>query len=156
MSSCVQLDCHETTDTDESEFRPAKAARDGEAYEPDTIPDGFYLVGNSDSPQPVRPPSFPAESATDSHEVARPSGSRVCALAGAGSTHTAARCATTLVASESLVASLATLATQEWHKAMIEAVGKVCGILAAATVVVALGSRLFLRTYPLICAHGHT
>ena len=47
----VHVDLHETTDTDESEFRPAKAARDGEKYEPDGIPDGFYLVGNSVLPQ---------------------------------------------------------------------------------------------------------
>lgn len=41
----VHVDLHETTDTDESEFRPAKAARDGTPFEPDSIPDGFYLVG---------------------------------------------------------------------------------------------------------------
>ena len=40
------IDLHETTDTDESEFRQAKAARDGEKYEPDGIPDGFYLVSD--------------------------------------------------------------------------------------------------------------
>ncbi|MDD1779881.1 M14 family metallocarboxypeptidase [Enterovibrio sp. ZSDZ35] len=44
------IDLHETTDTDESEFRPALAARDGKAYEEDVIPDGFYLVGDSDTP----------------------------------------------------------------------------------------------------------
>ncbi|MGB4860270.1 MAG: M14 family metallocarboxypeptidase [Dokdonella sp.] len=48
----VHIDLHETTDTDESEFRPALAARDGEAYEPGEIPDGFYLVDDSDDPQP--------------------------------------------------------------------------------------------------------
>ena len=37
---------HETTDTDETEFRPAKAARDGNEHSPGTIPDGFYLVGD--------------------------------------------------------------------------------------------------------------
>lgn len=42
---------HETTDTDESEFRPAKASRDGEEYKPDSIPDGFYLVGDDTNPQ---------------------------------------------------------------------------------------------------------
>ena len=47
----VHIDLHETTDTDESEFRPAKAARDGEVYEEDGIPDGFYLVGDSEKPQ---------------------------------------------------------------------------------------------------------
>lgn len=40
------VDLHETTDTDETEFRPAKAARDGEESAPDSIPDGFYLVGD--------------------------------------------------------------------------------------------------------------
>ena len=39
----VHIDLHETTDTDESEFRPALAARDGKPFEPGTIPDGFYL-----------------------------------------------------------------------------------------------------------------
>ncbi|TDK33267.1 DUF2817 domain-containing protein [Luteimonas terrae] len=49
----VHVDLHETTDTDESEFRPAKAARDGEAFEPGGIPDGFYLVDDSVQPQPA-------------------------------------------------------------------------------------------------------
>lgn len=48
----VHIDLHETTDSDESEFRPAKAARDGEAFEPCTIPDGFYLVDDTENPQP--------------------------------------------------------------------------------------------------------
>lgn len=48
----VHIDLHETTDTDETEFRPALAARDGNAFEPGTIPDGFYLVGDSENPQP--------------------------------------------------------------------------------------------------------
>jgi hypothetical protein len=47
----VHIDLHETTDTDESEFRPALAARDGVACEPGEIPDGFYLVGDSENPQ---------------------------------------------------------------------------------------------------------
>ncbi|MDY0021835.1 M14 family metallopeptidase [Arenimonas caeni] len=47
----VHIDLHETTDSDESEFRPAKAARDGQPFEPDTIPDGFYLCGDSADPQ---------------------------------------------------------------------------------------------------------
>ena len=49
----VHVDLHETTDTDESEFRPALAARNGEAFEPGEIPDGFYVVGDSDNPQPA-------------------------------------------------------------------------------------------------------
>jgi hypothetical protein len=47
----MHIDLHETTDTDESEFRPALAARDGKPYEPGTIPDGFYLVADSENPQ---------------------------------------------------------------------------------------------------------
>jgi hypothetical protein len=49
----MHIDLHETTDSDESEFRPALAARDGKAYEPGGIPDGFYLVDDSDNPQPA-------------------------------------------------------------------------------------------------------
>ncbi len=48
----VHVDLHETTDSDESEFRPALAARDGKAFEPGGIPDGFYLVGDAADPQP--------------------------------------------------------------------------------------------------------
>ncbi|TXH65151.1 MAG: DUF2817 domain-containing protein [Lysobacteraceae bacterium] len=48
----LHIDLHETTDTDESEFRPALAARDGKPFEPGEIPDGFYLVDDSESPQP--------------------------------------------------------------------------------------------------------
>ncbi len=48
----VQIDLHETTDTDESEFRPALAARDGKPDVPGEIPDGFYLVDDSENPQP--------------------------------------------------------------------------------------------------------
>lgn len=47
----VHIDLHETTDTDESEFRPALAARDGLEYIEGMIPDGFYTVGDSDNPQ---------------------------------------------------------------------------------------------------------
>lgn len=49
----VHVDLHETTDTDESEFRPALAARDGKPFEPGTIPDGFYLVDDAAKPQPA-------------------------------------------------------------------------------------------------------
>ncbi|MCT6698076.1 M14 family metallocarboxypeptidase [Rheinheimera sp. 4Y26] len=48
----VHVDLHETTDSDNSEFRPAKAARDGVVNTNWNIPDGFYLVGDSDNPQP--------------------------------------------------------------------------------------------------------
>jgi hypothetical protein len=49
----MHIDLHETTDSDESEFRPALAARDGKAYEPGTIPDGFYLCADSARPEPA-------------------------------------------------------------------------------------------------------
>ena len=49
----VHIDLHETTDTDETEFRPALAARDGKAFEPGEIPDGFYLVDDTHNPQPL-------------------------------------------------------------------------------------------------------
>lgn len=49
----LHVDLHETTDSDESEFRPALAARDGKPFEPDQIPDGFYLVDDSANPQPA-------------------------------------------------------------------------------------------------------
>ncbi|MDF0535109.1 M14 family metallocarboxypeptidase [Shewanella sp. A32] len=49
----AHIDLHETTDTDESEFRPALSARDGKAYQPGEIPDGFYVVDDSAHPQPA-------------------------------------------------------------------------------------------------------
>jgi len=52
-SVMMHIDLHETTGTDESEFRPALAARDGVAHEPDGVPDGFYLVDDSENPQPA-------------------------------------------------------------------------------------------------------
>jgi hypothetical protein len=48
----LHVDLHETTDTDETEFRPALAARDGKPFEPGLIPDGFYLVDDSENRQP--------------------------------------------------------------------------------------------------------
>jgi len=48
----VHVDLHETTDTDNSEFGPAKAARDGVPFDEHDIPDGFYLVGDSQRPAP--------------------------------------------------------------------------------------------------------
>jgi hypothetical protein len=47
----LHVDLHETTDSDESEFRPALSARDGKEHEAGTVPDGFYLVGDLDNPQ---------------------------------------------------------------------------------------------------------
>ncbi len=48
----LHVDLHETTDSDESEFRPALAARDGKPFEPGLVPDGFYVVDDSEKPQP--------------------------------------------------------------------------------------------------------
>jgi hypothetical protein len=48
----LHIDLHETTDSDESEFRPAVAARDGKTFQTGVIPDGFYLVDDSENPQP--------------------------------------------------------------------------------------------------------
>ncbi|AQS36915.1 Zinc carboxypeptidase [Shewanella psychrophila] len=46
----AHIDLHETTDTDNSEFRPALAARDAVEHSNWNIPDGFYLVGNTELP----------------------------------------------------------------------------------------------------------
>ncbi len=48
----AHLDLHETTDSDETEFRPALAARDGKPFEPGEVPDGFYLVDDAENRQP--------------------------------------------------------------------------------------------------------
>lgn len=48
----VHIDLHETTDTDETIFRPALEKRDGVVKGPSEIPDGFYVVGLSTNPQP--------------------------------------------------------------------------------------------------------
>lgn len=49
----MHIDLHETTNSDETEFRPALAARDGKVFEPSPIPDGFYLVDDQANPQPA-------------------------------------------------------------------------------------------------------
>lgn len=46
----AHFDLHETTDTDNTVFRPALAARDGIEQTVWNIPDGFYVVGNSEEP----------------------------------------------------------------------------------------------------------
>ncbi len=51
LNITVHIDLHETTDTDNSEFRPAQAARDATNNENWDIPDGFYLVGDSQNPK---------------------------------------------------------------------------------------------------------
>jgi len=46
----AHFDLHETTDTDNTVFRPALAARDGVEQDIWSIPDGFYLVGDVHNP----------------------------------------------------------------------------------------------------------
>lgn len=48
----VHIDLHEATESDASEYFPALAARDGTKYIPLIIPDGFYIIGDSDAPRP--------------------------------------------------------------------------------------------------------
>lgn len=48
----AHFDLHETTDTDNTEFRPALAARDAIEQKTWNIPDGFYCVDDSQRPQP--------------------------------------------------------------------------------------------------------
>ena len=48
----MHIDLHETTDTDNTEFSPALLAKNGMPDESFTIPDGFYLVGDSNNPKP--------------------------------------------------------------------------------------------------------
>lgn len=48
----AHIDLHETTDTDNSEFRPALAAKEGVVQTNWNIPDGFYLVGDTQNPEP--------------------------------------------------------------------------------------------------------
>jgi len=50
MKITVHIDLHETTDTDNSEFRPALGARDNVEHPVWDIPDGFYLVGDTENP----------------------------------------------------------------------------------------------------------
>lgn len=47
----LHIDLHETTDTDNSEFRPALAALKGTVNDNWNIPDGFYLVGDTKKPE---------------------------------------------------------------------------------------------------------
>ena len=51
ISPVCHVDLHETTDTDNSEFRPALAARDAIDQKTWNIPDGFYGVGDTSNPQ---------------------------------------------------------------------------------------------------------
>jgi Succinylglutamate desuccinylase / Aspartoacylase family len=51
IEAFCHIDLHETTDTDNSEFIPARAARDAKPLEIWEIPDGFYLVADSEKEQ---------------------------------------------------------------------------------------------------------
>lgn len=46
----MHIDLHETTDSDNSEFRPALGARDAVEHKEWAIPDGFYTVGDTLKP----------------------------------------------------------------------------------------------------------
>jgi len=48
----AHFDLHETTDTDNTVFRPALQQRDAKVQEWTEIPDGFYVVGDSENPCP--------------------------------------------------------------------------------------------------------
>jgi hypothetical protein len=52
LTFVAHLDLHETTDTDNTEFRPALSARDAEHRKVWHIPDGFYTVGDTEKPAP--------------------------------------------------------------------------------------------------------
>lgn len=47
----AHFDLHETTDTDNLVFRPALEKRDGVTHEFSEIPDGFYVVGDTEQPR---------------------------------------------------------------------------------------------------------
>lgn len=51
LNFVAHIDLHETTDTDNTEFRPALTARDGVEQEVWDIPDGFYLVADTNNPK---------------------------------------------------------------------------------------------------------
>ena len=63
----LHIDLHETTDSDESEFRPALAARDGVPFEPEGIPDGFYLCADATDLQPAFQQTIVAAVAMGTH-----------------------------------------------------------------------------------------
>jgi hypothetical protein len=52
LNLVAHIDLHETTNSDNSEFRPALAAREGTINTNWNIPDGFYLVADSKKPNP--------------------------------------------------------------------------------------------------------
>lgn len=67
----MHIDLHETTDSDNTEFRPARAARDGGVQTNWNIPDGFYLVDRSDRPTPAFQAAINASVAQVTH-IAEP------------------------------------------------------------------------------------
>jgi len=69
----LHIDLHETTKSDEEEFRPALAAREGDAFERGIIPDGFYTVADSENPQPAFQAAIVAAVETVTH-IAPPDG----------------------------------------------------------------------------------
>jgi hypothetical protein len=52
IAPVMHIDLHETTETDNTEFRPALAARDAIRHENWHIPDGFYTVGDTEKHVP--------------------------------------------------------------------------------------------------------
>jgi len=48
----MHLDLHETTDSDLTEFIPARFSRDGSPWADESIPDGFFLIGINGKEQP--------------------------------------------------------------------------------------------------------
>jgi len=52
LNPFIHFDLHETTDTDNTVYRPTLEKRDGIIIPFSPIPDGFYLVADADNPQP--------------------------------------------------------------------------------------------------------
>ncbi|MBC7465195.1 MAG: M14 family metallocarboxypeptidase [Bdellovibrio sp.] len=52
LNPYAHFDLHETTDTDNTVFRPALEQRDDIVIEFSSIPDGFYTVGDTENPRP--------------------------------------------------------------------------------------------------------
>lgn len=73
----LHIDLHETTDSDESEFRPALAARDGQVFQPDLVPDGFYLVADVEEPQLAFQQAIISAVETITHIAAPDAGGRI-------------------------------------------------------------------------------
>ena len=64
----MHTDLHETTDSDNSEFRPALFARDGKAPDPfSEISDGYFTVGDASRPAPEFQKAVIAAAETATH-----------------------------------------------------------------------------------------